>query len=237
MRNVRPTADVPYACSRCPRPISIVRAARRARPPRAATLTTATRMVRGWRPMLTLPIADRAGAQPEPARNSTPPREDLTMLLSVRPWKTKRGVTRLSSTNREVERRVCPAQRGLGGRRALAAREDEPEIRGALGERHHALPLMHRDDDVLDTRHRARGLQPRHALEDPGARNGDHHHPRRGACPLEGGHGPAESMADNDLFEGHAGAEAEGARAQAADGACGQLDEPGTRFVDSELDV
>src|SRR5262252_8498607 len=165
MRNVRPTADVPYACSRCPRPISIVRAARRARPPRAATLTTATRMVRGWRPMLTLPIADRAGAQPEPARNSTPPREDLTMLLSVRPWKTKRGVTRLSSTNREVERRVCPAQRGLG-------------------ERHHALPLMHRDDDVLDTRHRARGLQPRHALEDPGARNGDHHHPRRGACPL-----------------------------------------------------
>src|SRR5499427_3422886 len=237
MRNVRPTADTPYACSRCPRPTSIVRAARRARPPRAATLTTATPMVPGWRPMLTLPLADRAGARPEAARNSTPPREALTILPSVLPWETKRGVMRFTSTNREVERRVRPAQRGLGGRRALAAREDEPEIRGALGERHHALPLMHRDGDVLDARHRARGLQPRHAFEDSAARNGDHHHPRRGARPLERGHGPAEGMADDDLFEGHAGAEAEGARAQAADGARGELDEPGTRFVDPELDV
>src|SRR5499425_1723255 len=237
MRNVRPTADAPYAYSRCPRPTSIVRAARRARPPRATTPTTATPMVPGWRRMLTLLLADRAGAPPEAGRNSRPPREALTILPSVLPCETKRGVTRLSSTNREVERGVRPAQRSLGGRRALAAREDEAEIRGALGEWHHALPLMHRDGDVLDARHRARGLQPRHAFENPGAWNGDHHHPRRGACPLEGSHGPAEGMADDDLFEGHAGAEAEGARAQAADGARGQLDEPGTRFVDSELDV
>src|SRR5439155_1142528 len=132
---------------------------------------------------------------------------------------------------------VSAPERGLGLVGRSAAGEDEAEILGALGQRHDPLAPVHRNGDVLDAGHRARLIEAFDALQDAAVRDGNHHDAGGGTLALQGRDGPAQSMAQDDLLERHARAEAQGPRAQPADGARGQLDEPGTRVVDAQLGV
>ncbi len=81
--------------------------------------------------------------------------------------------------------------------------------------------------DILDQRDRARLGKPLDVLEDAAPGDRDHHHARRSSVAQERRDGQIEGLSEDDLLEGHAGAERERARAETADRARGDLDHPG----------
>src|SRR3989338_8277760 len=137
----------------------------------------------------------------------------------------------------EVQQRVGAAQGGFGLSGYRGAGEDEAEIARSLGQRDDRVALGDGDGDVLDAGDGARGLEPADLFEDAAARDRDHHDARCGTLALERGDGPAQRVAQDDLLERHAGAEAQRARAQPPDGARGPLDEPRARLINTQLRV
>ena len=96
---------------------------------------------------------------------------------------------------------------------------------------------MSGDRDLLDAGHGLRRVLTAHGHEPPGARDRDHHDASRASLAVERVDLPAERVAQDQLLERHAGAEPEGAGAEAADRACGDLDDPRARVVDAKLGV
>src|SRR5260370_24432227 len=77
--------------------------------------------------------------------------------------------------------------------------------------------LVQRDRAVLDRRARAGRVEPAPLLEDPAARDRDHHHRGGGPLALERVHRPPQRAPQDQLLERHAGAEAQGPPAEAPD--------------------
>src|SRR6266581_3995913 len=144
---------------------------------------------------------------------------------------------RRSAGGLDVERQPCvrPAQRRLDERRGLRAREDEAEVRRPFRERHERPADRGADCDVLDARDAAGSRETADPAEHTGARDRDHHDTGGARLTPERADVPAEGVHQDDFLERQTGAEAEGARAQAADGAGGDLDEPGAAVVDAKL--
>ena len=69
------------------------------------------------------------------------------------------------------------AQRRLDLLRPLSPRKDEPQVAGALRERHNHMADGQRYVNFLDARDGLGLRQPFHALEQACARDRDHHHP------------------------------------------------------------
>src|SRR6266705_2124952 len=146
---------------------------------------------------------------------------------------------RRSACGPDVERDppVRLAQRRLDERRALRAREDEAEIGRSFRQRDERPADRGAEADVLDARDEAGGGDAGHAAQDTGAGDRDHHDPGRAGLALQLLDVAAEGAHQDDLLERQTGAEAEGARAQAADAAGGELDEPGAAVVEAQLGV
>ena len=78
----------------------------------------------------------------------------------------------------DAEQRVRATKRRLRLRGLLGTREGEPEVSVALRQRLDRTALVDRDHHVLDPRHGPRRVEAADPSQDPGARDGEHHHAR-----------------------------------------------------------
>ena len=131
-----------------------------------------------------------------------------------------------------ASRREASTASGVG-----PAGEEEAEVAVALRQRHDRAPARDRDLEAADARHAARLFLARDLDERarPGDRN--HHHAGRRRLAREVIRVEAEGVAQDQLLEADADAEAQRARAQSADRAGRDLEHADARAVDAQLRV
>ncbi len=119
----------------------------------------------------------------------------------------------------------------------LSAREREPQVPVALGQRDDRAAGRDRDPHVGDAGDGAGGVEAAHLAQ--GARPPDREHHDAGRRPLAGmvAEREAERVAQDDLLQADAGAEAQRPGAQAADRAGRQLEHPDAVAVQPQLGV
>src|SRR6266567_5683291 len=74
-----------------------------------------------------------------------------------------------------------------------------------------------------------------HTFEDASRGNGNHHDSGSVSFTFDGSDFLSYGMTENQFLKAHAGAELEGSRTEATDGASGNLQHPGSLLVDTQL--
>src|SRR5437660_2172349 len=166
------------------------------------------------------------------------PTGDLLSLDSraAAPWLD--GLAGLSRRHDdEVEAAVGLAERRLDTLRRLGAGEDESGVARALRKRNEVLPRMGSDGNLVDPWDGPGLRLPPDLFEHPSPRDRKHHHPDGAALSLERADLHAERLTKDQLLQRQAGAEAERARAQPADGPRGYFDHRGPVAIHPQLGV
>lgn len=111
--------------------------------------------------------------------------------------------------------------------RSLVASEDKPQVFRPLRQRDDLSPHGNGDPDLLDAWNTPGLLLAPDLTEDPGLRDGDHHHPGSSLFPLERLHFKPQGVTKNQLLERDAVTKAQRTGAETADGSRGNLEYPG----------